>query len=130
MRHFLRHGLCCIALAATAAAAADFDGSKPFLCASIEASDCTSGQHCEKGLPADLNLPQFVRVDFGARSISASGRTSAIQNVTRGSGMLVMQGTDQRRAWSITVDEQTGRLVAAVAGDDEAFVVFGACTLP
>jgi len=47
-------------------------------------------------------------------------------------GALVLCATlaarENRRAFSIAVSESTGRLVGAIAGDGEAFVLFGACS--
>ena len=109
--------------------AADFDGSKPFLCALIEAHDCAPGAACAKGLAEDLKLPPFIRLDVQARTFSARGRTSPIRQLQRADGQLVVQGNENGRAFSVTVAESSGKLVGAVAGDGEAFVVFGACTL-
>jgi hypothetical protein len=115
---------------AARAPAADFDGTRPFICAVIDANDCALGIACIHELAQDVNLPQFIKVDFGAKTISARGRTAPIQSTSRSSGMLVIQGVQEKRAYSITVAEETGSFVGTVAGDGEAFAVFGACTLP
>jgi hypothetical protein len=115
---------------AVQAAAADFDGSRPFLCAVIDANDCALGIACIHGVAEDVNLPQFIKVDFAAKTISARGRTAPIQSSTRSESMLVIQGVQQRRAFSITVADDTGSFVGTVAGDGEALAVFGACTIP
>jgi len=131
MRKPLHSRLVAIALGALfthAAVGADFDGSKPLICAAIEANDCAFGANCIKGVAEDVNLPQFVRVDLTDNTITARGRTSAIRNHTRASGMLVIHGFENGRAWSITISERSGKLVGAIAGDEEGFLVFGACT--
>jgi len=110
--------------------AADFDGTKPFICSVIDTNDCALGTPCIHGIAEDVNLPQFVKIDFAGRQISARGRTATIQNAMRSNGMLVIQGTQDRRSFSITVAEDSGSLVGAIAGDEEGFVLFGACTLP
>jgi hypothetical protein len=46
----------------------------------------------------------------------------------REGGMLMMQGFENYRAWSVTINETTGKLVGAIAGDQEGFLIFGACT--
>jgi hypothetical protein len=112
------------------APAADFDGTRPFLCAVTDANDCALGIACVHELAQDVNLPQFIKVDFAAKTIGARGRTAPIQSSSRSAGMLIIQGVQDKRAYSITVDEETGSLVGTVAGDGEAFAVFGACTLP
>ena len=123
---FLAFALCAPALALRAA---DFDGSRPFVCALIEAHDCAPGVACTKGLAEDLKLPTFVRIDFQGRTFAARGRTSPIRNAQRVDGQLIFQGSENGRSFSVTVGETSGKLVGAVAGDGEAFVVFGACTL-
>ena len=70
------------------AAAADFDGSKPLICAAIEANDCALGVPCIKGPAEDINVPQFIRLNFADKTISARGRTTGIQNFSRREGML------------------------------------------
>jgi hypothetical protein len=110
-------------------AAADFDGTRPFICSVIDTNDCALGTPCIHGIAEDVNLPQFVKIDFKAKQISARGRTAPIQNSSRANGMLMIQGEQDQRAFSVTVAEDTGAFVAAVAGDGEGFMVFGACTL-
>jgi hypothetical protein len=112
------------------AGAADFDGSKPFICSVIDTNDCALGTSCIHGIAEDVNLPQFVKIDFAGRQISARGRSAPIQSTSHSNGMLVIQGAQDRRSFSLTVEENTGAFVAAIAGDGEGFVVFGACTLP
>ena len=110
--------------------AADFDGTKPFICSVIDTNDCALGTSCIHGIAEDVNLPQFLKIDFAGRQLSARGRTAPIHNATRSNGMLMIQGSQDRRSFSITVAEDTGSLVGAIAGDEEGFIVFGACTLP
>jgi hypothetical protein len=120
-----------LVLCATVAApalAAGIDGSRSLLCSTVEANDCASGTARVRGLPQDIDVPPFVKLDFAGRTISARGRTSAIQRAARLNGMLIVQGSENSRAFSITVSESTGKLVGAIAGDGEAFVLFGACS--
>jgi hypothetical protein len=118
------------ALGAAQAPAADFDGTRPFICSVIDANDCALGIACVHELAEDVNLPQFIKVDFDGKTIGARGRTTPIQSSMRANGMLFIQGVQGKRAYSITVTEDTGSFVGTVAGDGEAFAVFGSCTLP
>jgi hypothetical protein len=117
-----------LSVAMAPAIAADFDGSKPLICSAIEANDCAMGVGCLKGLAEDVNVPQFIRLDFTGKTIGARGRTSKMLNHSRAGGMLTMQGIENSRAFSITINEKSGKLVGAIAGDEEGFVIFGACT--
>jgi hypothetical protein len=46
----------------------------------------------------------------------------------RSDGMLVIQGFENTRAFSATISEQSGKLVGAIAADEEGYLLFGACT--
>lgn len=115
-------------LATQTVLAADIDAQKDLICAAIEANDCALGTACIKSPAEDVNLPQFVRISVSENSITARGRTSKVISRSRADGMITMQGIENGRAWSITINEASGKLVAAIAGDDEGFLVFGACT--
>ncbi len=54
--------LCCTGAAPSLALSADFDGSKPLLCATIDAHFCDVGEVCYRTLPAILGAPQFIRI--------------------------------------------------------------------
>ena len=122
---FLAAAVC---IAAAPALAADFDGSKPLICSSIEAHDCELGITCKRAIAEDLNVPQFIRFDFTAKTLSARGRTSKMQSYVRSDGMLIVQGFENSRAFSVTISEASGKLVGAIAADEEGFMIFGACT--
>ena len=115
-------------VAALPAIAADFDGSKPLICSAIEAHDCELGVTCLRAIAEDLNVPQFIRLDFAGKTLSARGKTSKMQNYQRSAGMLILQGVENNRAFSITINEESGKLVGAIAADEEGYMIFGACT--
>ncbi len=114
--------------------AAEFDGSKPLACAIIEAIECAPGEACKKGAAQDLNLPQFLMIDFQKKLISGKrpnngGRLeAAIVSQTSQNGSIVLQGVQKGRGWNLTLVKRTGRMSVAAAGHDEGFVLFGACT--
>ena len=51
-----------------------------------------------------------------------------IQSVTQGEGVLILQGAQNGRGWSITITEASGEAVATVSDPVSGFVLFGACT--
>jgi hypothetical protein len=117
-----------LCVAAAPVVAADFDGSKPLICSTIETHDCAVGTNCVRGLAEDINVPQFIRIDLVAKTISARGRTSKLGGFARSAGMLVIQGFENNRAFSATISEESGKLVGAIAADEEGYLLFGACT--
>ena len=102
-------------------AAAQFDGSAPLLCAVIEVIECDAGGDCLE-IPAEMaRIPHFLVINFADKTISAteeSGReeTTAIQNVQRIGGKLILQGAENGRGWSIVISEDSGRMSATVFG--------------
>ena len=131
--------LTCCSLPVTVQAGS-FDGSRNLLCAPQLAVECGPDGTCEQAMAASLNLPNFFQIDFTARELTAvtgSGnkRTSTIKSMEFLDNKLFLQGADDGiegvrdgLAWSMAITQDTGRLVVTAAGENEAFVVFGACT--
>ncbi len=126
---------------AMSASAAIFDGSRPLLCALQHVTECDAGAECLDVMPGDINVPDFLQVDVANKVISATpeagtGRTTAIERSEHMDGKLVLQGADDGLegvrdglAWSMVIDDTSGKLVLSASGDGVAFVAFGACTL-
>ena len=133
----------CIALILTVgiplvATAGDFDGSKPILCSVITVIECTpTADH--QVTAESVGMPQFLKVDVAKKKVwpamdKKGKRTSEIKRVERLGGRLILQGTDEgidkkREAvsWTATISEETGKFILTAAGEEVAFVVFGAC---
>ena len=105
-------------------------GSKPLLCAVTEVVQCDELGNCVRGTPEDVNVPRFVDVDPAKKQLRShgGGETTAIQNLVRGDGRLVLQGAERGRGWSVYISEATGRLSAAISDDGWASAIFGSCT--
>jgi hypothetical protein len=94
---------------------------------------CTGDQECESGPPWAWNIPQFVEVDLETKMLStteASGenRTTPAEVLRRENGVIVIQGMELGRAFSIVVSEDLGSMSASIAAEDLTVSVFGACT--
>jgi hypothetical protein len=121
--------LCCAACATCASAwGADFDGSKPLLCATIDAHSCDPGEVCASGLPADLGVPQFLRIDFSKKTVVGPARTTPIRFMEAGAGQLLLQGTELGFAWTIALDTADGTMTLSLVNREDAYMLFGACT--
>jgi len=115
------------------AVAADFDGSRPLIMAIIDVIECHPGGACETVTPQEARLPRFLEIDFDQKEISEIGdfkeeRRTMIQSLTQGEGLLILQGAQNGRGWSITITEASGEAVATVSDPVSGFVLFGACT--
>lgn len=116
----------------TGAQAGEFDGSRPLLCATMSAVECVDGSGCESRLPRDLDLPQFLRIDFKTKQIETvrTGglrRTAKIGSVSDLQSALLLQGVQDNLGWTISIEKPRGNMSATVADRDFVFVVFGAC---
>jgi hypothetical protein len=128
--------LFCLCVAVCHAGPAALDGSTPLVCTFTVAAECDSRNACEAATPEDLVLPRLFRVDFANKRLVAAGPVmegmkleTEIKNYERRDGRLVLQGIDLR-AWSMVITESTGEMTLTASGDDEAFVLFGACMAP
>jgi hypothetical protein len=120
-----------ICLGADRVALAKFDGSVPLLCVPIQVVDCEFGGRCFTGTAEDVNLPQFFKVDFKQKLLSAiddASRTTKVAYTERDNGRLLMHGGQNGRGWTILISEETGKLSATISEEGVGFVVFGACT--
>ena len=124
-----RAGLLAALVAASfAATAADFDGSKPLVCATIEAHDCDVGETCIRGLPESVGAPQFLRIDFAKKVMVGTKQSTPIRTMESGPEQVLLQGIELGFAWTLALDSASGKLSGSMVNKDGAFVVFGACT--
>lgn len=120
------------------AGAADFDGSRPILCSVTTVIECTPS--VDRTVTAEsIGLPQFILIDAAKKKAwpatdKEKKRASDIKRVERLAGRLILQGADEgidkkREAvsWTATIAEKTGKFILTAAGEQVAFVVFGAC---
>jgi len=115
-------------LGSTTAIAGDFDGSKPLICAPVQAMECYAGEECKMGLPEAVGAPAFMRIDFNQRRVVGPKRSSAIDSVTADEHQLLLQGVELGHAWSMSLNHGTGKMILSLVGKDVAFVLFGSCT--
>jgi len=112
----------------SSAHAGDFDGSKPLICAPVQAMECYAGEDCKTGLPEAVGAPAFMRIDFTQRRVVGPKRSSAIESITADETQLLLQGIELGHAWSMSLNHGNGKMILSLVGNDVAFVLFGACT--
>jgi hypothetical protein len=105
-----------------------FDGTKPLLCASVEALDCDPGVTCERGIPEIMGAPQFLRIDFAKNEIAGPVRTTKIRSMEKDDDQIVLQGYEIGLGWTLAIDRITGNMRITFAGSGASFIIFGACT--
>ncbi len=111
----------------------DLTGAEKILCTSAQATLCTADGECTSAPPWELNIPNFILIDFAAKELgtteaSGEARKTEIRNVTREHGLIVLQGYQDGRAFSFVITEKSGMATIAVARDGLTVTVFGPCT--
>ncbi len=120
------------------AIAADFDGSEPLMCSFGQVLECDAGSSCRAVTNESVDAPDFVKLDFRKNevvSVTAGEESSADDmSVVDTTTYLVVQGVQgvsegvSTLGWSLSIDQANGKMVAAGAGENAGFVIFGACT--
>ena len=130
-------GLVALLFGLFAVSASALDTSKIILCASLEVLECVDGAACESVFPEDVGAPTFMRINIGKKEVIASVERppSKIDYIEEVEDRIVLQGVEDGRddeldgaGWMISINNDTARMVATVAIDRAAIVIFGACT--
>jgi hypothetical protein len=117
-------------LLASAAQAQEVDATRPLRCALAEAAECDEMAACSDVTLEQIELPGEFRVDFaGKQLVSSDGqRTSPVQAVEALDAVVVLQGHQNGRGWTMVLERATGRLSATIATVDGAFILAGGCS--
>ena len=107
-----------------------FDGTKPLLCASIEALDCDPGMPCDRGIPEIMGAPQFLRIDFAKNEIAGPLRTTTIRSMEKNDDQIILQGYEIGLGWTLAINRDTGNMRITFAGGNVSIIIFGACMAP
>ncbi len=130
----------CISFGPSLAIASDFDGSQLLLCTVTEVTECLGGEKCKEVSAEDINLPRFLWIDVGKRTIQSKkagddARKSLIDDVKNVDGKLMLQGAEPGGGeirdgfgWTIAILEDTGQMVLTASGYLVGDVAFGVCT--
>jgi len=114
------------------ALADDFDGSEKLRCVPTDATECSGAGECKRVTVEEVNIPRWIYIDFKKKKLSGTDsdgedETTAIENVRVNEGETILQGAEGGRAWSMVIDQITGDMTVAIAGDETGFVLFGVC---
>lgn len=118
----------CLA-ATTTVVAEDFDGSKPLICATVEARDCVLRTECFSGEATHVGAPAFFRLDFKEKTIYGPERSSPIKSFEESPAAILLQGSEIGYALSIGINKQSGDFSASITNYEGSFLLFGNCTV-
>lgn len=103
---------------------------EPLSCVLAEAAECDELAECSDVTLEQIELPGAWRIDFAAKQlVSTDGqRTSPIHAVEALEAVVVLQGHQNGRGWTLVLERATGRLSATIATVEGAFILAGGCS--
>jgi hypothetical protein len=104
------------------------------ICALTKAIECNRDEGCIEWSLQEMNLPRFIKIDFGAKTIISLDKTirpenTKISSIEKLGDMTVLQGIEQR-GWSMELDNDDGFLTLTASGEGHGYIVFGSCLVP
>ena len=126
-------GLVLALMIAAPAVGEQLTGVEHLLCVPGHASHCTDGEGCDSGPPKHINVPEFIEIDLGRKTLkttqaSGHGRSTSIDHQAREGGYIFLQGVEHSRAYTMVIAESNGELAFTVAAHGRAAIMFGKCT--
>jgi hypothetical protein len=117
------------ALLSANASAEGLDASQTLMCDLAGAAQCDGAAKCQPVTFEQIDLPPVIQVDFAEKQILTEDgqRRSPIASVETHDAVLLLQGHQDGRGWTLVIERATGALSAAVADAEGGFVVTGAC---
>jgi hypothetical protein len=105
------------------------DASQPLVCDLVAAAQCDGAAKCTPVTFEQIELPPVIQVDFAAKQILTEDgqRRSPIASVETRDAVLLLQGSQDGRGWTLVIERATGALSVALADAEGGFVVTGAC---
>ncbi len=118
------------ALLSADASAEGLDASQPLTCDLTEATQCDGSAKCGPVAFEQIDLPPVIQVDFAEKRINSEDgqRRSPIASVETRDAVLLLQGHQDGRGWTLVIERATGALSAALADAEGGLMVTGACS--
>jgi len=113
---------------------AEESDNSEIVCAVTHSVECGNDRKCLHGSATDVNVPTIQRVHLGKKTISATDEngeevSTSIDEMRQVGDRLILTGIEGDRSWSAVISINTGELTATIADHDQAFVLFGECTV-
>jgi hypothetical protein len=123
-------GIALLALGSSAARAEILDTSKPLICEVSEAAECDGVAACTDVTLEQIDLPPLWRVDFAKQQLASKDgqRTSPIASLEALDSVLLLQGHQNGRGWTLAIERATGHLSGSAADAEGSFALAGSCT--
>ncbi len=114
--------------------AAGLDGSSDIVCAATHIVACLEDGYCLQGQARDFDLPGLMVLDAKKKVLrgtheSGHNAVSPVKNMELNGDSLVLQGVENSRGWSISINTKTGHMSGSGVGDGISFLANGTCTV-
>ena len=111
------------------------DGSSDIVCAALHVVACIDDGNCLEGQAKTFDLPALMVLDAENKVLrgaydSGNKAVSPLKNMELNGEHLVLQGVENGRGWSLSINAKTGNMNGSGVGDDVSFLVHGTCTAP
>ena len=115
------------------------DSDSDLVCAVVDVYVCGYEEPCERSNPSVINAPDFLKIDLKKKEIvgrrhDGSYGTFKVLNQVQTPTLILLQGMqeddadeDDAVAWSMTMHIESGRMSAAISGEQSAYSLFGNC---
>jgi hypothetical protein len=119
-----------LVLVGAGASAEGLAGTGTLSCAVASAAECDEAAQCHAVTLEQISVPDALRIDLDARRLtSADGsRTSPISAIEVLEAVLVLQGHQEGRGWTVVIDRASGHLVGTLADVEGSFALAGGCS--
>ena len=119
-----------ILLAGSTSADPTIDGKRDLTCEPQHVAQCGESALCATVALNDIELPTRLLVSFAQKKLSVpeGERSSPIHTVEIDPAVLVVQGSQNGRGWSMVIDRASGALSATIADTEGAFIITGTCS--
>ena len=106
---------------------------EPLLCHLVKPLACDARNNCAFSTAEIMHLPEFVKVDVAAMTISGEepgGQflTAKIENMQEEDQRLVLYGSENGVGWSMLIAKPKNKMTLTLVDDQVAAVIFGACS--
>lgn len=134
MKRYATTALSILAIGLSSPVMADtFDGSHALICATLALHSCDLDGKCEDETVESIDAPQFLTVSVQDKKVTGTRPSGAqidakIVLVNHSSNIMFLQGFEGAFAWSMAIEETSGQMSGTISNNEDAYIIFGACT--
>ena len=108
-------------------------GKSKLICATVNVMACTADLQCLEGQAATFDLPGFMFIEPGKKSIKAvdadgSKVNSPIKSYEVTDNVYVLQGIENHQGWTLAINRADGAMKLSITSPEANVMLAGNCT--